>query len=140
MGPRLARALGWVSFGLVLLAGPAAAADFAAILKQSLANRSFGQGRDTTDPAAKPMFDRLLRGDYSLPALTRLPDLARLDRAVGERCAAAQAPSQLIKDSTPFLMTGQFEAKTVPPGARITTSDIGSPPPRRPSGRLPRHR
>ncbi|MBI3513852.1 MAG: hypothetical protein HY060_07305 [Proteobacteria bacterium] len=136
MGPRPARALGWVLFGLVLLAGPAVAADVAAVLKETLAGRAFAQGRDTTDPAAKPMFDRLLRGDYSLPALTTLPDLARLDRAVAERCPAAKPPSQLIQDSTPFLMTGQFDAKTMPPGARITASDLGMTTLELPSGRF----
>ena len=136
MGSRPARALGWGPLGLILMALPAAAADFAAVLKEALTTRSFAQGRDTTDPAAKPMFDRLLRGDYSLPALTAQSDLARLDRAVAERCPAAKPPSQLIKDTTPFLMTGQFDAKTVPAGARITTSDLGSTTLELPSGRF----
>jgi hypothetical protein len=133
---------GWLLLGLGWLALPAAAADpppaggFAALLKQSLAGRGFAQGADTTDPAAKPMFERLTRGDYTLPALAPLSDLARLDRAVAEACPKLKPPSQLVKDSTPFLLTGQFDAKTTPPGAAITVGDPASTRLELPSGRF----
>jgi hypothetical protein len=134
MGPRPARALGWVPLGLILAAAPAAA-DFVATLKETLAGRSFTQGPDTPDPAAKAMFERLTRGDYTVPKLTQHPDLARLDRAVAERCPKTKSPSQLVADSTPFLLTGQLDAK-VPPGARITPSNLGSTTLDLPSGRF----
>jgi hypothetical protein len=123
--------------GLVLLAAAAAAKDaakpppkavpspggFAALLHESLTGRSFAQSPDTADPAAKPMFDRLTAGDYKAPPLEALPDLARLDHLVTEACPTLKTPSQLVKDSTPFLLTGKFDAKTVPPGLRVVASD-----------------
>ncbi len=146
MTPRPARRQVWwrpalLAVGVVLAPLPVAAADpppagFAPLLKASLAGRSFTQGADTTDPAAKPMFDRLMRGDYSVPALTTLPDVARLDRVVAEACPAIKGPSQLVKDSTPFLLTGQFDAKTVPPGASVSAGDAAWIRLELPSGRF----
>jgi hypothetical protein len=116
--------------GSLLLAGAALGAprdqikrpDFATVLTQTLAGRKFIRAGGPDQAAAAAMFDHLSRGDYSLPALIAVPDLARLDRVVAEACPGAKPPSQLVKDSTPFLLTGQFDAKTVPPGAAITVS------------------
>src|SRR5579872_4375384 len=123
--------------GLLLLAAAAAAKDapkappkapgspggFAALLHESLTGRSFTPSPDTTDPAAKPMFNRLTAGDYKAPALETLPDLAQLDRLVAEACPTLKTPSQLVKDSTPFLLTGKFDATTAPPGLQVVASD-----------------
>jgi len=98
--------------------------DFATVLKQTLAGRKFTRAGGPDQAAASAMFELLSRGDYSLPALTAVPDLARLDRVVSEACPSVKPPSQLVSDSTPFLLTGQFDAKTVPPGATIT---VGAP-------------
>jgi hypothetical protein len=96
--------------------------DFASLLKQTLAGRQFGRSGGPDQPAAAAMFDRLARGEYSVSALSPAQDLARLDRVVNEACPNAKPPSQLVKDSTPFLLTGKFDAKTVPPGAAIAVS------------------
>ena len=133
LGPkrrRCGRGVAGLLLGSLLLAGAALGAppdqtkrpDFAAVLKQTLAGRTFTRAGGPDQAAAAALFALLSRGDYSLPALTAVPDLARLDRVVTEACPSVKPPSQLIKDSTPFLLTGQFDAKTVPPGAAITVS------------------
>ena len=150
-----ARRRGWAAaraplIGLLLLTGPAMAKDapkapqkappvpggFAALLHESLTGRAFVPSPDTIDPAAKPMFDRLVAGDYKAPVLEAQPDLARLDHVVTEVCPALKTPSQVIKDSTPFLLTGRFDAKTTPPGAVVTASDPAALRLELPSGRF----
>ena len=103
--------------------GAPAPSGFAALLHDNLTGRVFTPSRDTADPAAKPMFDRLIAGDYKVPALETLSDLARLDRLVAGACPTLKTPSQLVKDSTPFLLTGQFDAKSAPPGLSVVASD-----------------
>jgi hypothetical protein len=53
-----------------------------------------------------------------------------------EACPSVKPPSQLVKDSTPFLLTGQFDAKTAPPGAAITVGDPAYAKLEIPSGRF----
>jgi hypothetical protein len=136
-----ARPRGWAAaraplIGLLMLAVPATAAaakdapkpapkpsGFAALLHESLTGRTFAPSADTVDPAAKPMFDRLVAGDYKAPAFEALPDLGGLDRVVAGACPALKTPSQLVKDSTSFLLTGRFDATTLPPGAAVTAGD-----------------
>jgi len=98
--------------------------DFAGLLKQSLAGHKFARSGGPDQAAAAAMFDHLTRGDYRVSALGPAPDLARLDRVVADSCPSIKSPSQLIRDSTPFLLTGQFDAKTAPPGAQITVSAL----------------
>ena len=92
---------------------PAAApAEFGQVLKETITGRQFEQTTGVSEPAARSLFDRLVRGDYTLPSLAPLPDLARLDRVVAEVCPKIKAPSQIVKDSTPFLMTGEFSPRS----------------------------
>jgi hypothetical protein len=122
-----------VLLGALLVAGTAAAAppqreppakpgDFAGLLKQTLTGRKFTRSPGPDQAPAAALFERLTRGDYTVPALTEVATLAALDRAVHEACPALKVPSELVKDSTPFLLTGQFDAKILPPGASITPS------------------
>ncbi|MEJ0069620.1 MAG: hypothetical protein WDO24_13795 [Pseudomonadota bacterium] len=111
-------------------------AEFAAVLKQTLAGRKFTRAAGPDEAASNAMFERLVRGDYNLPALSHVADLAGLDRIVLEVCPSVKPPSQLVKDSTPFLLTGQFDAKTIPPGAAITVSDPAFAKIEIPSGRF----
>lgn len=97
-----------------------AARDFQQVLKETIAGRRFEQTSGESEPASRSLFDRLLRAEYTLPSLAALPDLARLDRAVLELCPKIKPPSQVIKDSTPFLMTGEFQ----PRSTGVTTANI----------------
>jgi hypothetical protein len=101
---------------------PPKPADFATVLQQTLVGHQFARGAGPDQPAAAAMFDQLARGEFKLAALTPTPDMARLDHVVTEACPAAKPPSQLVKDSTPFLLTGKFDAKAAPPGASIAVS------------------
>lgn len=86
--------------------------DFAQVLKDTLTGRQFEQASGESEPASRSLFERLARGDYNLPTLAPVPDIARLDRVVLELCPKIKPPSQVIKDSTPFLMTGEFEPRS----------------------------
>ena len=99
-------------------AAPAAPAEFGQVLKETITGRQFEQTTGASEPASRSLFDRLVRGDYNLPSLAPLPDMARLDRVVAEACPQIKAPSQIVKDSTPFLMTGEFSPRStgVTPG------------------------
>jgi hypothetical protein len=68
------------------------------------------------------MFDQLVAGNFGVPPLTPAKDMAQLDRAVTEACPKVQPPSATVKASTPFLLTGKFDATTAPPGATIAVS------------------
>jgi hypothetical protein len=94
--------------------------DFAQVLKDTLSGRQFEQKSGESEPASRSLFDRLARGEYMLPTLAPLPDIGRLDRAVLGACPKIKPPSQVIKDSTPFLMTGEFQ----PRSTGVTTGNI----------------
>jgi hypothetical protein len=122
-----------IVLGALLLAAAASAAppqrepaakpgDFAGLLKQTLTGRKFTRSPGPDQAAAAAMFERLARGDYTVPPLTEVATLAALDRTVHAACPALKVPSELVKDSTAFLLTGQFDAKSLPPGASITVS------------------
>src|SRR5271156_5295052 len=96
--------------------------DFASVLQPTLVGHQFARPGVVDQAAAAAMFDLLARGEFSLAALSPAADLARLDRVVTPACPAAKPPSQLVKDSTPFLLTGKFDAKAPPPGATIAVS------------------
>jgi len=102
--------------------GDAKPGDFAAVLKQALTGRKFTRAPGPDQAAAAALFERLTRGDYGVPALEPVVNLAALDRVVHVACPALKVPSELVKDSTPFLLTGQFDAKAIPPGASISVS------------------
>jgi hypothetical protein len=105
---------------------PSKPPDFAAVLKQTLTGRKFTRVEGPDEAASTAMFAHLTRGDYTVPAISH----------VGDACPSIKPPSQLVKDSTPFLLTGQFDAKTVPPGAAITVSDPAFATLEVPSGRF----
>jgi hypothetical protein len=109
--------------------------DFAAVLKQALAGRKFTPAGQQ-DPAAAVMFATLQRGDYSHAALSPIATMAQLDRLVAAACPALKLPSQLVKDSTPFLLTGEFDATVAPTGGAITTSNLASAQLALPSGKF----
>lgn len=99
---------------------------FAGVLAQTLAGRQFVALDAKAEPAAGAAFDRLKRGDYAVPAMSPVAESAGLDRIVAQACPALPSPSRVIKDETPFLLTGQENAKTVPPGASISVGNIQS--------------
>lgn len=96
--------------------------DFATVLKQTMEGRRFGRGGGPDQAAAAAMFNRLVAGDFGLPPLSPAKDLAQLDRAIREACPKVQPPSERVKETTPFLLTGKLDAKTPPPGATIAVS------------------
>ena len=95
---------------------------FAAMLQQTMEGHRFARTGGPDQPAAAAMFDQLVAGDFGVPPLSAVKDLAQLDRAVTEACPKVQPPSATVKASTPFLLTGKFDATTVPPGGTIAVS------------------
>ena len=122
-----------VLLGVLLLGSAAAAAppretakpqppDFAAVLKQTLTGRKFSRAPGPDQQAGAAMLELLARGVYRVVPLATAADLAALDHVVAAACPAVKPPSRLVKDSEPFLLTGKFDATSVPPGAAIAVS------------------
>jgi hypothetical protein len=95
---------------------------FAAVLQQTMEGRRFARTSGPDQPAASAMFDQLVAGNFGVPPLSPAKDVAQLDRVITEACPKVQPPSETVKASTPFLLTGKFDAKTAPPGATIAVS------------------
>ena len=95
---------------------------FAAVLQQTMEGHQFARASGPDQAAAAAMFDQLVAGNFGVSPIAPARDLTELDGVVSKVCPKAKRPSEAVRDETPFLLTGKFDAKTAPPGATIAVS------------------